>query len=112
MNNITPVGINYRPETYDVEASTVLMLLRDMLVSGAPNIKRQSTNALRNSISVISDTVVIGGGIVDYAPYTTYAWTHPRWNGAKNPNEGWVERLTIQAMTIAAMRLGYRVVVE
>ncbi len=112
MSNITPVGKDYQPEMFDVEASTVLLLLRDMLVSGAPNIKRQSTNALRNSISVIADTVVIGGGIVDYAPYTTYAWISPRWKGAKNPNEGWVERLTIQAMTIAALRLGYRVVVE
>lgn len=106
------VGKDYRAPVFDEFGSVLLFQLRDILVSGAPNIKRQSTNALRNSINVVGDSVVIGGGIVDYAPYTTYAWVSPRWKGAKNPNEGWVQRLTIQAMTIAAWKYGYRVEVS
>lgn len=28
-------------------------------------------------------------GIAPYMPYTNEEWVSPKWNGAKNPNEGW-----------------------
>lgn len=28
-------------------------------------------------------------GIAPYMPYTNEVWISPRWNGKKNPNEGW-----------------------
>lgn len=27
--------------------------------------------------------------VAPYMPYTTRPWVSPRWNGKKNPNEGW-----------------------
>ena len=30
-------------------------------------------------------------GIAKYMPFTTLPWTSPKWNGKKNPNEGWWE---------------------
>lgn len=30
--------------------------------------------------------------IAPYVPYTTEPWISPKWNGKKNPNEGWFER--------------------
>lgn len=31
-------------------------------------------------------------GIAPYMPFTNEPWISPRWNGRKNPNEGWWER--------------------
>ena len=100
------------PFGQDEDISIIARLLKDMLVSGAPNIKRASTGALRKSIHVESDDVIIGAGIVDNAPYTNYKWTSPRWKGAQNPNEGWMERLAIQALNIWAAQNGYKVVIS
>lgn len=41
----------------------------------------------RNEIHVYVDK-----RIAPYAVYTEYPWVAPRWNGRKNPNEGWWER--------------------
>jgi hypothetical protein len=95
----------------DVDESSLLRLLRDMLVQAAPNVKRQSTGALRNSIRIEGSSVVIGGGIVNYAVYTNEPWISPRWRGRRNPNEGWVDAVVNQAIAMFAQRYGYKVVV-
>lgn len=33
----------------------------------------------------------------DYAIYTEEPWVSPKWNGKKNPNEGWIERAIMRA---------------
>ena len=30
--------------------------------------------------------------VAPYMPYTNEPWLSPRWNGKKNPNEGWFDR--------------------
>ena len=96
---------------YDADISVMLRLIKDMLVYGAPNIKRQSTNALRNSIRIEGNSIVIGGGSVIYAYDTNADWSElPYRSGLKNPNEGWVERLVQQALIIFAQKYGYKVV--
>ena len=35
--------------------------------------------------------ISISDRVVNYVPYTNEQWTHPRWKGKKNPNEGWIE---------------------
>lgn len=32
--------------------------------------------------------------IAPYVPYTNEPWISPKWNGKKNPNQGWFERAT------------------
>ena len=33
--------------------------------------------------------IYVDESIAPYMPYTTKPWISPRWNGKKNPNEGW-----------------------
>lgn len=33
--------------------------------------------------------IYVDESIAPYMPYTTRPWVAPRWNGRKNPNEGW-----------------------
>lgn len=33
--------------------------------------------------------IYVDEAIAPYMPFTTRPWVSPRWNGAKNPNEGW-----------------------
>ena len=96
---------------FDVEVSEMLRMLQDMLVYGAPNIKRQSTNALRNSVRIEGNNIVIGGGLIRYAHDTNADWSTLSYRqGLTNPNEGWVDRIVKQALIIFASKYGYKVV--
>ena len=33
--------------------------------------------------------IYVDESIAPYMPFTTRPWVSPRWNGKKNPNEGW-----------------------
>jgi hypothetical protein len=33
--------------------------------------------------------IYVDEAIAPYMPYTTRPWVSPKWNGRKNPNEGW-----------------------
>lgn len=45
-----------------------------------------------------------GDGIAPYVVYTNDPWLSPKWNGKKNPNQGWFERATeAVAIELAAM---------
>jgi hypothetical protein len=100
------------------DESALLGMLQNALTYGAPNIKRQSTNALRLSVKIVGTTVEIGGatthprGYVKYAAATNNKWESPRWKGRQNPNEGWADKITMQVCAIFAMKYGYRVVVS
>lgn len=51
--------------------------------------------------------VIVGGEPAPYAPATNQPWTSPRWNGRKNPNEGWVnDCLRSISSTIKSMMEG------
>lgn len=36
--------------------------------------------------------IYVDESIAPYMPYTNEPWLSPRWNGRKNPNEGWWQR--------------------
>lgn len=97
---------------FDEEVSVLLRALQDMLVEGAPNIKRQSTDDLRKSIRIEGNRVVIGNEDVNYAVYTNEKWISEKWKGAINPNEGWVDRIVKQALILFASKYGYKVVYD
>jgi hypothetical protein len=100
-----PVGKDYSPLVeMDEDISVMLRLIKDMLVYGAPNIRRMSTNALRNSVREDANTIFIGGGFVDYAIYTNEPWKR-----GTNPNEGWVDRILMQGLQVIAPQLGYTI---
>lgn len=45
-------------------------------------------------------------GIAPYMPYTNEPWISPRWNGNKNPNEGWWNDAIEFIIQYMAKRLG------
>ena len=50
-------------------------------------------NAIRLvQINDLSYQIIIGGEIANYAIYTNEPWVDDRFNGHRNPNEGWVEK--------------------
>lgn len=53
--------------------------------------------------------VILGGRDAPYGPITTLPWTHPRWRGKKNPNEGWATRAALAAAEEIASITGGRI---
>ena len=53
------------------------------LVNNAIKVEFPSENVCR----IYVDTI-----IAPYMPYTEYPWISPKWNGKKNPNEGWFKQ--------------------
>lgn len=37
--------------------------------------------------------IYVDEDIAPYMPYTNEPWISPKWNGKKNPNEGWFDRV-------------------
>ncbi len=79
-------------------------------------IRRRSTGNMRfNSVKVeykllknqgFSSTIKVDSGIAPYAVYTNEPWVSDTWNGAKNPNEGWVERAVYDVVKRIAAKYG------
>ena len=42
--------------------------------------------------SKTSSEITIGGAKAPYAVYTNEKWVAPRWKGAHNPNENWIDK--------------------
>lgn len=50
--------------------------------------------------------ITVSADIAPYVPYTNEPWISPRWNGKKNPNEGWFESGVENVATVLAQQLG------
>lgn len=46
--------------------------------------------------------IYVDESIAPYMPFTTRPWISPRWNGRKNPNEGWWQRAGEHVVKIVA----------
>lgn len=66
-------------------------------------------NALRFKIEGNTLVIYIDTDIAPYAPYTTEPWLSPKWNGAKNPNEGWWDRFCEEFVKRFNKRLGGKI---
>lgn len=49
-------------------------------------------NSLRDQEEGDTFVIYMDECIAPYVPYTNEPWLSPRWNGKKNPNEGWWRR--------------------
>lgn len=56
--------------------------------------------------SPTSAGVVLGGLLAPYGPITTLPWVAARWNGKRNPNEGWAFRASESAADEMAALMG------
>lgn len=46
-------------------------------------------NALQYRVEGRYITIYINTRVAPYVPYTNEPWLSPKWDGKKNPNEGW-----------------------
>lgn len=83
---------------------TALRILRQHSPVRTGNLRYNATNAERITTDTVS--VYIDGDIAPYAPYTNETWISPKWNGKKNPNEGWVDRAVEEIVAHLAAELG------
>ena len=49
--------------------------------------------------------IVIGGEVAPYAVFTNEPWIDDKWNGAQNPNQGWIQRAIQEAAPTMRMML-------
>lgn len=93
--------------------------LADLSFSEARNVSPIKTGNLRyNAMSV----EILNGGntykiyvkqdIAPYMPYTNEPWVAKRWNGKKNPNEGWWQDKALQAVLQAFQSQLSRVIIK
>lgn len=64
---------------------------------------------IKKQFSPTNAGIVLGGRDAPYGPITTLPWIHPRWQGKRNPNEGWAQRATQAAVQEIATTLGGRI---
>lgn len=86
-----------------------LNILKLVLQARAPY---DTGNLAINSIRIVGNAVYIGGEIADYAIYTNEPWVSSKWNGAKNPNEGWVQAAIHEAVPVIQMALNGKATIE
>lgn len=58
------------------------------------------------AVSANEIEIGIDGGIAPYMVYTNEPWISPKWNGKKNPNEGWFDLAARSFADELAKRLG------
>ena len=64
-------------------------------------------NGIRKAYDPETQTalIVIGGEVAPYAIYTNEARIDDRWNGAQNPNQGWIQFAIEEARPVLIMIL-------
>jgi len=96
--------ISYRDR---VEAAVDLLIAT--LRAAAP---KKEWNLTNNGIRKVYDQnaypyIIIGGEPAPYALYTNEPWIDERWNGAINPNQGWVqEAIRTQVVSLEGILSG------
>lgn len=73
-------------------------VLKQVLQARAPY---DTGHLAMDSIRIVGNSVVVGGEeIAPYALHTNEPWTSEKWHGAKNPNEGWVQKAIEEALPL------------
>ena len=76
----------------------VALYLKSMLIVNCPkDTTNLSRNILLQYVSKDKIRIVIGNENADYAVFTNEPWISDKWNGKKNPNEGWVNKTIMEA---------------
>ena len=83
---------------------------QNVIIDG--KLRRASTGNMRFNATSIrqqsQDRIIIkvDARIAPYVVYTNEPWLSPKWNGAKNPNEGWFQKAVEQYTKNLAASLG------
>lgn len=102
-------------EIIDAALETLLELRESLFVPNpATRVKGGSTgnmalNALRMKVYSGYIVVYIDTTVAPYVPYTNEPWLAERWQGAKNPNEGWWEVFAQEFINRFNQKLGGKI---
>lgn len=93
--------------------------LADLAFSEARNVSPIKKGNLRNnamSVEVLNSgnayKIYVKQDVAPYMPYTNEPWIAKRWNGKKNPNEGWWQEKALQAVLQAFQGQLSRVIIR
>lgn len=82
-----------RQEVIDAVISVIETLRKELVPYDTGNM---ALNALKYDIYEDMIDIYIDPEIAPYVPYTNEPWISPKWNGKKNPNEGWWDRFVAE----------------
>ena len=76
-----------------------------------PAAPRDTGNLQDSAIKVVAVSenevrIYVDEAVAPYVPYTNEPWLSPKWNGKKNPNEGWFDRAAEAVAQAIAAQLG------
>ena len=92
-----------RQDIINVAISIIETLRKEMVPRDTGNL---ADNALIYDIQGNMFIVTVDPNIAPYLPYTNEPWLSPKWNGKKNPNEGWWRKFTTEFAKRLAKQLG------
>ena len=75
-----------RQQIIDAAVSTVEEMRTEIIPRDTGNM---ADNALQYKISQNEIVIYINTKVAPYVPYTNEPWIAAKWEGKKNPNEGW-----------------------
>lgn len=86
--------------------TTALNIIEEMRLEWVPrDTGNMALNALRYDITNNIVDITIDESIAPYVPYTNEPWVSDKWQGKKNPNEGWWQRFVDEFTKRLAARL-------
>ena len=71
-----------------------------------------AVNALKLEETETGYVIYVDSAVAPYMVYTEEPWTSTRWNGKKNPNEGWFRRVADAVAVELAAALGGKIEVN
>lgn len=71
-----------------------------------------AVNALKLEETETGYVIYVDSAVAPYMVYTEEPWTSTRWNGKKNPNEGWFRRVADEVTVELAAALGGKIEVN
>lgn len=87
-----------------------IQALKDIALQMVKNSSPILTGSLQSAIYAVDNndggfSIMINTDEAPHANHTLEQWTHPRWNGKKNPNEGWAYHASKQFKEYAKAKL-------
>ena len=84
-------------ERFEMLCNECLLAVRNVAPIKTGNLRFNAT--MRRMTDGKTCVIYVDEDIAPYMPFTTEPWMSPKWNGKKNPNEGWWQEKAKAAIT-------------
>lgn len=92
------------PSEFSLHVIKAFQIFQSMVPIDKGNLRNNATTL--ESMGNDTYKIIVSGDIAPYNVFTNEPWLSPKWNGKKNPNEGWIESSTDLIAQILAAELG------